>query len=203
MPLLTLMFKNKQSAINIVCPTAAGEGLADLFDSLSVCATLPVRGTRFANDNTAACPFQGQNIYCSPCAEAMIADTRLADEISSMCHTPAYRRQATKVTINRGHNTVKTTFCSVQYRDARLQRKPDLSFLLPLLIGLGCRMQLTAWLKRHEGRPGVAQGALAEQIVNVPVTSKRTGEANAYEVIGRNFRRSSYTLAAGAGGIRL
>lgn len=46
------------------------------------------------------------------------------------------------------------------------------------------RMQLAAWLKRHEGRPGVAQGAMAEQVVDVAVTSSRKAEAHAYEVWG-------------------
>ena len=44
------------------------------------------------------------------------------------------------------------------------------------------RMQLTAWLKRNEGRPGVAQSSMAEQIIDVPVTSSRVAEATAYEV---------------------
>lgn len=51
-------------------------------------------------------------------------------------------------------------------------------------------MQLASWLKRHDGRPGVAQGALAEQIVNVPVTSRRAAEADAYEVLGWGFPES-------------
>eukprot|EP00903_Cladosiphon_okamuranus_P016531 g15251.t1 len=44
------------------------------------------------------------------------------------------------------------------------------------------RMQITAWLKRHEGRPGVAQSSIPEQIVDVSVTSSREAEAAAYEV---------------------
>lgn len=43
-------------------------------------------------------------------------------------------------------------------------------------------MQITAWLKRHEGRPGVAQSSMSEQLVDVPVTSSREAEAAAYEV---------------------
>lgn len=43
-------------------------------------------------------------------------------------------------------------------------------------------MQLSAWLKRHEGRPGVAQGAMAEQVLDVAVTGSRSAEAEAYEV---------------------
>lgn len=45
-------------------------------------------------------------------------------------------------------------------------------------------MQITAWLKRHDGRPGVAQSSISEQIVDVPVTSSREAEAAAYEVGG-------------------
>lgn len=44
------------------------------------------------------------------------------------------------------------------------------------------RMQLTAWLKRHEGRPGVAQNSMPEQILDVAVTGSRKAEADAYEV---------------------
>lgn len=44
------------------------------------------------------------------------------------------------------------------------------------------RMQLAAWLKRHEGRPGVAQSAMSEQLINVAVTGSRKAEAEAYEV---------------------
>lgn len=43
-------------------------------------------------------------------------------------------------------------------------------------------MQLSAWLRRHEGRPGVAQGSMAEQVINIAITSSRKGEAEAYEV---------------------
>lgn len=43
-------------------------------------------------------------------------------------------------------------------------------------------MQITAWLKRHDGRPGVAQSSMSEQLVDVPVTSSREAEAAAYEV---------------------
>lgn len=48
-----------------------------------------------------------------------------------------------------------------------------------------CRMQLTAWLKRHDGRPGVAQSSMSEQLVDVAVTSSREAESAAYEVGGR------------------
>lgn len=44
------------------------------------------------------------------------------------------------------------------------------------------RMQIAAWLKRHDGRPGVAQSSMSEQLVDVEVTSSRESEAAAYEV---------------------
>ncbi|CAM9759100.1 unnamed protein product [Scytosiphon promiscuus] len=44
------------------------------------------------------------------------------------------------------------------------------------------RMQIAAWLKRHDGRPGVAQSSMSEQLVDVEVTSSREDEAAAYEV---------------------
>ena len=51
-------------------------------------------------------------------------------------------------------------------------------------------MQLTAWLKRHEGRPGVAQSSMVEQVIDVPVTSSRGAEEAAYEVREeRRYRR--------------
>lgn len=50
-------------------------------------------------------------------------------------------------------------------------------------------MQLAAWLKRHETRPSVTQGAMAEELLDVPVTSTRAAEAEAYEVNVLGFLR--------------
>lgn len=49
-------------------------------------------------------------------------------------------------------------------------------------------MQLTAWLERHEGRPGMAQSSMEEQLLDIPVTASRKAEAEAYEVRLKRFR---------------
>lgn len=65
---------------------------------------------------------------------------------------------------------------------------PHHKFLLPSTCGsiwsIVRRLQLSAWLKRHEGRPGVAQSSMSEQLLDVPVTASREAEAKAYEVGG-------------------
>eukprot|EP00752_Nemacystus_decipiens_P001572 g1533.t1 len=65
------------------------------------------------------------------------------------------------------------------------------------------RMQVMAWLKRHDGRPGVAQSSISEQIVDVPVTSSREAEAAAYEglwnVIARAAEKADGIIATHAG----